>query len=53
LAKAQFLVDWDRQVVTCPAGKLSISWLPNTWLKNGMMLEARFFGSIARHGNTP
>ena len=29
--KAQFLVDWDRQVVTCPMGKQSISWLPNTY----------------------
>jgi transposase len=23
--KSQFLVDWDRQVVTCPMGKQSIS----------------------------
>jgi transposase len=42
LTKAQFLVDWDRQVVTCPAGKQSISWLTNTWPENGMMFEARF-----------
>jgi transposase len=34
--KSQFLVDWDRQVATCPAGKQSISWLPNTWPENGM-----------------
>ena len=40
--KSQFLVDWDRQVVTCPAGKQSISWLPNTYPKNGMMWEVRF-----------
>ena len=26
--KSQFVVDWERQVVTCPAGKQSISWLP-------------------------
>ena len=26
--KGSFVVDWDRQVVTCPAGKESISWLP-------------------------
>ena len=32
--KAQFLVDWDQQVVTCPMGKQSISWLPNTYPKN-------------------
>jgi transposase len=40
--KATFLVDWDQQVVTCPAGKQSISWLPNGYLKNGMAFEARF-----------
>jgi transposase len=49
LTKAQFLVDWDRQVVTCPAGKQSISWLPNTWPGNGMVFEARF----ARKDCTP
>jgi transposase len=42
LTKAQFQVDWDRQVVTCPAGKQSLSWLPNTWPENGMVFEARF-----------
>ena len=42
LTKAAFQVDWDRKVVTCPAGKESISWLPNTWPKNGMVFEARF-----------
>ncbi|HKM81431.1 MAG TPA: IS1182 family transposase [Candidatus Acidoferrum sp.] len=47
--KAQFLVDWDRRVVTCPAGKESISWLPNTWPENGMIFEARF----ARKDCTP
>jgi Transposase DDE domain len=40
--KAQFLVDWDRKVVTCPMGKHSISWLPNTYPQNGMTWEARF-----------
>lgn len=49
LTKSQFLVDWDRQVVTCPAGKHSISWLPNTWPENGMQFEARF----ARKDCTP
>ena len=47
--KSQFVVDWDRQVVTCPAGKQSISWLPNTYPKNGMVFEARF----ARRDCTP
>ncbi len=41
-AKAQFKVDWDHQVVTCPAGKQSISWLPNTYPTNGVDWEARF-----------
>src|SRR4051794_10585779 len=48
-AKGSFAVDWDRQVVTCPAGKESISWLPNTSTKNGMVFEARF----ARKDCTP
>lgn len=47
--KAQFLVDWDQQVVTCPMGKQSISWLPNTYPQNGMTWEARF----ARKDCTP
>ena len=47
--KSCFLVDWDRHVVTCPAGKQSISWLPNTYPKNGMMWEVRF----ARKDCTP
>jgi DDE family transposase len=47
--KSQFLVDWDRQVVTGPAGKQSISWLPNTYPKNGMVWEVRF----ARKDCTP
>jgi transposase len=49
LAKSQFLVEWDQQVVTCPAGKQSISWLPNTWPENGMEFEVRF----ARKDCTP
>jgi transposase len=47
--KAQFQVDWDRQVVTCPEGKQSISWLPSTYPKSGMDFEARF----ARKDCTP
>ena len=42
LNKAAFQVDLEQEVVTCPAGKRSISWLPNTWPENGMMFEARF-----------
>jgi transposase len=40
--KAQFLVDWDQQVVTCPMGKQSISWHPHTSPQSGMRWEARF-----------
>jgi transposase len=47
--KSQFVVDWDLEVVTCPAGKQSISWLPNTYPKNGCVWEARF----ARKDCTP
>ena len=27
--KSQFVVDWERRVVTCPDGKQSVSWLPH------------------------
>jgi transposase len=47
--KSAFLIDWERRVVTCPAGKHSLSWLPNTYPKNGMVFEARF----ARKDCTP
>lgn len=47
--KSQFVVDWDRQSVTCPAGKQSLSWLPSTYPQSGMMFEARF----ARQDCTP
>ena len=35
--------------MTCPAGKESISWLPNTYPQNGVAFEARF----ARKDCTP
>jgi transposase len=47
--KSQFLVDWEHHVVTCPMGKQSISWLPNTYPKNGLVWEVRF----ARRACTP
>ena len=47
--KSAFAIDWDRKVVTCPAGKESISWLPNIYPKNGTVFEARF----ARRDCTP
>lgn len=47
--KAHFAVDWDGQVVTCPSGKQSISWLRNPYPKNGVVWEARF----ARQDCTP
>lgn len=47
--KAHFQVDWDRRVVTCPAGHQSTSWLRNPYPKNGVVWEARF----ARQDCTP
>jgi transposase len=49
LDKSQFVVDWERKVVTCPAGKQSLSWRPNTYPSNGMTWEVRF----ARRDCTP
>jgi hypothetical protein len=40
--QAQCLVDGDRQVVTCPVGQQSLSWLPNTYPQHGMMGDVRF-----------
>src|SRR5262245_1266097 len=40
--KSRFRIDWDHQVVTCPAGKQSLSWLPSTYPQSGMQWEARF-----------
>jgi len=31
--KGSFVVEWERQVVTYPAGKESISWLPNSVIR--------------------
>lgn len=47
--KSQFVVDWERQMVTCPASKQSISWHPHTYPASGMAFEARF----ARQDCTP
>ena len=47
--RAHFLVDWEQQMVAGPMGKQSISGLPNTSPKNGMMWEVRF----ARKDGTP
>lgn len=41
-AKAQFQVDWERKIVTCPQGKESLSWKANTYLATGVVWEARF-----------
>jgi transposase len=46
---SQFLVDWDHQVVICPMGIQSLSWLPNTYPKNGLVWDVRF----ARKDGTP
>jgi transposase len=47
--KSHFIVAGDRQVVTCPAGKQSVSWLRNTDPKTGVRWEAR----CARQDCTP
>jgi transposase len=47
--KSAFAIDWERKTVTCPSGKQSISWLPNTYPTNGVAFEARF----ARRDCTP
>jgi transposase len=39
--KARFQIDWEHQVVTCPAGKQSVSWLPKRTVP-GVSAEARF-----------
>jgi transposase len=41
-SKADFHVDWDQQVVTCPEGKQSISWPSSTYPKSALQFEARF-----------
>ena len=40
--KTAFTIDWDRQTVTCPAGRQSFSWSPHTYAKNDMAFEVRF-----------
>jgi transposase len=47
--KSAFVIDWEAKVVTCPAGKQSISWLPNTYPAQGVDFDARF----ARRDCTP
>lgn len=42
--KSAFTVDWEKETVTCPAGKQSISWLPKTNPASGVNFEARFSG---------
>jgi transposase len=40
--KSQFVVDWERRVVTCPNGKQSLSWRPHANATTGTQWEARF-----------
>ena len=40
--KSQFHIDWEHQVVTCPSGKQSYSWLKSTYPQNGTVWEVRF-----------
>jgi transposase len=41
-AKSQFVVDWERRVVTCPTGQQSLSWPPSTYPQKGTVWEVRF-----------
>ncbi len=41
-AQADFVVDWDRQVATCPAGKESASFQPAPHAHGGAGWEVRF-----------
>jgi transposase len=47
--KAHVQIDWDQQMATCPMGKQSGSWLPNTYPKNGLVWEVR----CSRHDCSP
>jgi transposase len=42
--KSAFAIDWEAKVVTCPARKQSISWLPRINPASGVDFEARFSG---------
>jgi DDE family transposase len=46
---SQCVVDWERQVVTCPAAQQRLAWLPHTYPASGMAIEAR----VARQDCTP
>jgi transposase len=39
--QGSFVVDWERHVVTCPAGQPRLSWLPSTYPQKGVAFEAR------------
>jgi hypothetical protein len=44
--KSAFAIDWEAKVVTCPAGKQSISWLPKT--NPAWTSKRAFLGETAR-----
>jgi hypothetical protein len=41
--KSAFAIDWEAKVVTCPAGKQSISWLPKNKPGIGRGLRSALF----------
>ena len=44
--KASFLIDWEREIAICPAGKQNYSWLPNGDRSRGVVGGIRVqFGS--------
>jgi hypothetical protein len=47
--KSQFLTDWERHIATCPVGKQSISWLPNTYPNQACDLPGPLVHCAAKH----
>lgn len=42
-AMADFQIDWERRVVTCPLGKFSCTWRPDPLLRRGKpAIQIRF-----------
>jgi Transposase DDE domain len=48
-AAKHFLVDWEQQHVTCPQGKLSISWTPHTNRYGTETIKVRFSTKDCQH----
>jgi hypothetical protein len=46
--QANFVVDWDNKVVTCPQGYQSTKWIPRSDVKGQAIIDIRFLGSTCR-----